>query len=149
MRKVLYLLNFAGKAGTERYVETLVKYLSADGLVKPYFAYNEGGLLVERLEAMGGGARGRNRENFAPTVLTTGGGRPIISLGSSWSGLRGSRSTPTLEPDLGHATVGMYACGRSGCVVLARPLFCPKEKGSGKSCGKSGPVRDGWPWPEC
>ena len=51
--KVLYLLNFAGKAGTERYVETLVKYLSADGLVEPYFAYNEGGLLVERLEAMG------------------------------------------------------------------------------------------------
>ena len=51
--KVLYLLNFAGKAGTERDVETLVKYLSADGLVEPYFAYNEGGLLVERLEAMG------------------------------------------------------------------------------------------------
>ena len=48
--KVLYLLNFAGKAGTERYVETLVKYLSADGLVQPYFAYNEGGLLVERLD---------------------------------------------------------------------------------------------------
>ena len=53
MLKVLYLLNFAGKAGTERYVETLVKYLSADGLVQPYFAYNEGGLLVERLEALG------------------------------------------------------------------------------------------------
>ena len=35
MLKVLYLLNFAGKAGTERYVETLVKYLSADGLVQP------------------------------------------------------------------------------------------------------------------
>ena len=51
--KVLYLLNYAGKAGTERYVETLIKYLSADGRVKPYFAYNEGGLLVERLEAMG------------------------------------------------------------------------------------------------
>ncbi len=51
--KVLYLLNYAGKAGTERYVETLVKYLSADGRVEPYFAYNEGGLLVERLEAMG------------------------------------------------------------------------------------------------
>ena len=50
--KVLYLLNFAGKAGTERYVETLIKYLSADGRVEPYFAYNEGGLLVERLEAM-------------------------------------------------------------------------------------------------
>ena len=53
MCKVLYLLNYAGKAGTERYVETLVKYLSADGLVQPFFAYNEGGLLVERLEAMG------------------------------------------------------------------------------------------------
>ncbi len=53
MLKVLYLLNYAGKAGTERYVETLVKYLSADGLVQPFFAYHEGGLLVERLEAMG------------------------------------------------------------------------------------------------
>ena len=50
---VLSLLHFAGKAGTERYVETLVSYLSADGRVKPFFAYNEGGLLVERLEAMG------------------------------------------------------------------------------------------------
>ena len=28
MMKVLYLLNFAGKAGTERYVETLVRYLN-------------------------------------------------------------------------------------------------------------------------
>lgn len=51
--KVLYLLNFAGKAGTERYVETLVKYLSADGAVQPFFAYNEGGLLVERMEELG------------------------------------------------------------------------------------------------
>lgn len=51
--KVLYLLNHAGKAGTERYVETLVKYLSADGRVEPCFAYNETGLLVERMEAMG------------------------------------------------------------------------------------------------
>lgn len=50
---VLYLLNYAGKAGTERYVETLVKYLSADGRVNPFFVYNEGGLLVERMEAMG------------------------------------------------------------------------------------------------
>ena len=53
MLNVLYLLNFAGKAGTERYVESLVKYLSADGLIRPFFAYNEGGLLVERLEGMG------------------------------------------------------------------------------------------------
>lgn len=50
--KVLYLLNHAGKAGTERYVQTLVEYLSGNG-VEPYFAYNEGGLLVERMEQMG------------------------------------------------------------------------------------------------
>lgn len=50
--KVLYLLNHAGKAGTERYVETLVKYLSAQG-VEPYFVYNEGGLLVERMAELG------------------------------------------------------------------------------------------------
>lgn len=50
--KVLYLLNHAGKAGTERYVETLIRYLGG-GKVEPYFAYNESGLLVERLEALG------------------------------------------------------------------------------------------------
>lgn len=50
---VLYLLNFAGKAGTERYVESLVKYLSADGRVKPFFAYNTGNLLIEQMKAMG------------------------------------------------------------------------------------------------
>ncbi|MEG2098117.1 MAG: glycosyltransferase family 4 protein [Pseudoflavonifractor sp.] len=49
---VLYLLNYAGKAGTERYVETLVQYLGG-AEIKPFFVYNEGGLLVERLEAMG------------------------------------------------------------------------------------------------
>lgn len=52
MMKVLYLLNFAGKAGTERYVETLVKYLGGKE-VEPYFAYNEGGLLVERMAELG------------------------------------------------------------------------------------------------
>ncbi len=50
--RVLYLLNHAGKAGTERYVETLVKYLGGTK-VEPFFAYNESGLLVERLEALG------------------------------------------------------------------------------------------------
>ena len=50
--KVLYLLNFAGKAGTERYVETLVRYLNHTR-VEAYFAYNEAGLLVERLQEMG------------------------------------------------------------------------------------------------
>ena len=52
MLKVLYLLNFAGKAGTERYVESLVKYLNGRK-IQAYFAYNIKGLLVERLEAMG------------------------------------------------------------------------------------------------
>ncbi|MEG2456124.1 MAG: glycosyltransferase, partial [Oscillospiraceae bacterium] len=50
--KVLYLLNHAGKAGTERYVESLVTYLSEGGKVTPYFAYNEGGLLVERMKEL-------------------------------------------------------------------------------------------------
>ena len=52
MLKVLYLLNYAGKAGTERYVETLVKYLNGEK-IQAYFAYNEGGLLVERMQALG------------------------------------------------------------------------------------------------
>lgn len=49
---VLYLINFAGKAGTERYVETLVKYLNRRQ-IEAFFAYNEGGLLVERMEEAG------------------------------------------------------------------------------------------------
>ena len=52
MLKVLYLLNYAGKAGTERYVETLVKYLNGEK-IQAYFAYNEGGLLVERMQEAG------------------------------------------------------------------------------------------------
>ncbi|WP_010246062.1 glycosyltransferase [Acetivibrio cellulolyticus] len=52
MLKVLYLLNHAGKAGTERYVETLVEKLNNDK-IKAYFAYNEEGLLVERLKELG------------------------------------------------------------------------------------------------
>lgn len=51
MLKVLYLLNHAGKAGTERYVETLVRYLNHTR-VEAHFAYNEGGLLVERLQEL-------------------------------------------------------------------------------------------------
>lgn len=50
--KVLYLLNYAGKAGTERYVQTLARYLK-DEKIEAYFAYNEGGLLVERMRDMG------------------------------------------------------------------------------------------------
>ncbi|MCD7946778.1 MAG: glycosyltransferase [Oscillospiraceae bacterium] len=52
MLKVLYLLNFAGKAGTERYVETLVQYLGGEK-IQPFFVYNESGLLVERMQAQG------------------------------------------------------------------------------------------------
>ncbi|WP_265445639.1 glycosyltransferase [Acetivibrio straminisolvens] len=52
MIKVLYLLNHAGKAGTERYVQTLIEKLN-NSKIKAYFAYNEYGLLVERLEALG------------------------------------------------------------------------------------------------
>lgn len=51
--RVLYLLNFAGKAGTERYVETLVRTLKNDGRIEPFFVYNIEGLLVERMGQMG------------------------------------------------------------------------------------------------
>jgi len=52
MIKVLYLLNHAGKAGTERYVQTLIEKLDSKG-IKAYFAYNEGGLLADRLKELG------------------------------------------------------------------------------------------------
>lgn len=52
MIKVLYLLNHAGKAGTERYVQTLIEKLN-NKKIKAYFAYNEDGLLVERLKSLG------------------------------------------------------------------------------------------------
>lgn len=52
MKKVLYLLNHAGKAGTERYIQILVEHLN-NKKTKAYFAYNIEGLLVERLKALG------------------------------------------------------------------------------------------------
>lgn len=52
MLKVLYLLNHAGKAGTETYVRSLAEKLH-DRYIKAYFAYNEEGLLVEWLTSMG------------------------------------------------------------------------------------------------
>lgn len=51
MLNVLYLLNHAGKAGTERYVESLVRALNGKR-VAAHFAYNESGLLVQRLEEL-------------------------------------------------------------------------------------------------
>lgn len=52
MPNVLYLLNFAGKAGTERYVETLVRRLGGAGIT-PFFAYNIEGGLAARMEELG------------------------------------------------------------------------------------------------
>lgn len=49
--KVLYLLNHAGKAGTERYVQTLVEKLN-NKQIEAHFAYNEYGLLVENLKKL-------------------------------------------------------------------------------------------------
>ncbi len=43
------MLNHAGKAGTERYVQTLIERV--DGIT-PFFAYNEDGLLAERLKEL-------------------------------------------------------------------------------------------------
>jgi len=52
MLKVLYLLNHAGKAGTERYVYSLIERLH-NKKIKAYFAYNEEGPLVDRLRELG------------------------------------------------------------------------------------------------
>ncbi len=50
--KVLYLINHAGKAGTEKYVYNLVKTFKQKD-TKCYFAYSEPGLLSEQMENMG------------------------------------------------------------------------------------------------
>ena len=49
--RVLYLLNFAGKGGTERYVETLVRYLGEE-YIEPFFVYHEDGPLADKLRAI-------------------------------------------------------------------------------------------------
>ena len=53
MQNVLYLINHAGKAGTERYVYSLIANAERFG-VKPFFAYHEKGLLCDRITALGG-----------------------------------------------------------------------------------------------
>ncbi|MEG0777304.1 MAG: glycosyltransferase [Oscillospiraceae bacterium] len=45
---VLYLINFAGKAGTEKYVENLIRILGKQK-IKPFFVYNIAGELSEKL----------------------------------------------------------------------------------------------------
>lgn len=52
LKRVLYLMNHAGKAGAERYVQILIEHLN-NKKTKAYFAYNSEGLLVERLKALG------------------------------------------------------------------------------------------------
>lgn len=46
--KVLYLINFAGKAGTEKYVENLIDYLPA-GEFEAHLCYNIDGPLADRM----------------------------------------------------------------------------------------------------
>lgn len=46
---ILFLINFAGKAGIERYVENLVRIFTAEGETC-HFAYNIGGELSEKME---------------------------------------------------------------------------------------------------
>lgn len=50
--KVLYLVNFAGKAGIEKYVQNLTRLLPAAGGT-PYFAYGVPGPLSEKLAEAG------------------------------------------------------------------------------------------------
>ncbi len=50
--KVLYLINHAGKAGTEKYVYNLVKTYKEKN-TKCYFAYSEPGLLSKQMQEMG------------------------------------------------------------------------------------------------
>ena len=52
MPRVLYLLNFAGRGGSERYIQTLVEELSGAGM-EPYFACNEAGPLLDWMRGRG------------------------------------------------------------------------------------------------
>ena len=49
---VLFLINHAGKAGTERYVAALINNAAEYG-ARPYFAYNEAGPLLDKLQGAG------------------------------------------------------------------------------------------------
>lgn len=51
--KVLYLINYAGKSGTEKYVKNLIEYCEKNRLAKCFLAYNEGGMLSEWAEGEG------------------------------------------------------------------------------------------------
>lgn len=50
--RILYLINHAGKAGTEKYIYNLVSYFHGKR-AECFFAYNEPGLLSEQMAQMG------------------------------------------------------------------------------------------------
>jgi len=52
LENVLFLINHAGKAGTERYVGILAENAAGYGM-RPFFAYNEPGPLLEKLRESG------------------------------------------------------------------------------------------------
>lgn len=52
MIRVLFLINHAGKAGTERYVYAMMEALH-EKKIQAYFAYNEEGLLLEQVKTLG------------------------------------------------------------------------------------------------
>ena len=52
MIKVIYIINVAGQAGTEMYIESLVESLN-NKKIKAYLVYNGEGLLIDKLKALG------------------------------------------------------------------------------------------------
>ncbi|NLW03191.1 MAG: glycosyltransferase [Clostridiaceae bacterium] len=52
MLRILYLINHAGKGGTERYIHSLARELNGSG-VEAFFAYNEEGPLTDRMRELG------------------------------------------------------------------------------------------------
>ena len=56
MENILFLINHAGKAGTERYVRTLAEGAAAYDM-RPFFVYNEPGQLSEQMSVLCAGCR--------------------------------------------------------------------------------------------
>lgn len=104
--KVLYLLNHAGQAGTEEYVESLVKRLDGK-YTKAYFSYNEEGLLVEKMKALG-------VETFRVEM------RNPFDIGAAW---KLSQLSKKLNIDIIHT---QYL--RENYIALLSRLFNPKVK---------------------
>lgn len=71
---VLYLINYAGKAGTEKYVENLVRILGKDKIT-PFFAYNIEGELSQKM-----------REASVPSFQIDMGKRAVFSAAKKLAG---------------------------------------------------------------